>query len=175
MRFDSQLSRMNCRMFFMGFNSGTLGGNGSSVILAGTSSLVVVCHPARSRMRTPWAFGATCDDISFKRAICNPDLYRFAMSMTHRKTASATECPSSCEDTPARRLNRDRCPKILLPPSEQPDGGEGFSRLWALCRLYARLRPRHDRDIRVALSMYYSLPPGHCPRGIARAVSGTDD
>ena len=64
MRFDSQLSRMNCQMFSIGFNSGALGGKGSSVMLAGTSSLVVVCHPARSRMRTAWAFGATCDDIS---------------------------------------------------------------------------------------------------------------
>ena len=64
MRLDSQLSRVNCQMFSMGFNSGALGGNGSSVMLAGTLSLVVVCHPARSRMRTAWAFGATCDDIS---------------------------------------------------------------------------------------------------------------
>ena len=64
MRFDSQLSRMNCQMFSMGFNSGALGGNGNSVMLAGTSSLVVVCHPARWRMRTAWPFGATCDDIS---------------------------------------------------------------------------------------------------------------
>ena len=40
MRFDSQLSRMNCQMFSMEFNSGALGGNGSSVMLAGMSSLV---------------------------------------------------------------------------------------------------------------------------------------
>ena len=44
MRFDSQLSRMSCQMFSMGFNSGALGGNGNSVMLAETSSLVVVCH-----------------------------------------------------------------------------------------------------------------------------------
>jgi hypothetical protein len=45
-RLESQLSRMNCHMFSTGFNSGDLGGNGSSEILDGTASLPVVCHPA---------------------------------------------------------------------------------------------------------------------------------
>ena len=63
-RLDSQLSRMNCQMFSTGFSSGALGGKGSSVMLAGTSSLPVVCHPARSRMSTGWAPDATWDEIS---------------------------------------------------------------------------------------------------------------
>ena len=63
-RLDSQLSRMNCQMFSTGFSSGALGGKGSSVMLAGTSSLPVVCHPARSRMSTAWAPDATWDEIS---------------------------------------------------------------------------------------------------------------
>ena len=52
MRFDGPLSRMNRQMVSMGFNAGALGGNGGSVMLAGPSSLAVVCHPARSGMRT---------------------------------------------------------------------------------------------------------------------------
>ena len=51
-RFDSQLSRMNCQMFSTGFNSGALGGKGSMVIFDGTLSFPVVCHPARSTIRT---------------------------------------------------------------------------------------------------------------------------
>ncbi len=42
----SQLSRVNCHIFSTGFNSGDLGGKSMSVMLDGTSSLPVVCHPA---------------------------------------------------------------------------------------------------------------------------------
>ena len=71
MRFDSRLSRMNRQMVSMGVNSGALGGNGGGVMLAGPSSLAVVRHPARSRTRTPWAFGATRDDISCRCPRCH--------------------------------------------------------------------------------------------------------
>ncbi len=46
MRLLSQLSRMNCHIFSPGFNSGDLCGKSVSVMLDGTSSLPVVCHPA---------------------------------------------------------------------------------------------------------------------------------
>ena len=46
MRFDSQLSRMNCQMFSTGLSSGHLGGSGMRVILAGTTSSAEPCHPA---------------------------------------------------------------------------------------------------------------------------------
>ena len=36
MRFESQLSRMNCQTFSCGFNSGHFAGNGMSVMLGGT-------------------------------------------------------------------------------------------------------------------------------------------
>ena len=63
-RLDSQLSRMNCHTFSTGFSSGALGGNGSRVMLDGAVSLLVVCHPARSRRSTAWAPGVTRDEIS---------------------------------------------------------------------------------------------------------------
>ena len=46
MRFDSQLSRMNCHTFSTGFSSGHLGGSGMSVMLSGTASSAEPCHPA---------------------------------------------------------------------------------------------------------------------------------
>ena len=58
-RFDNQLSRMNCHIFSTGFSSGDLGGKGMSVMLDGITSLSVICHPARSTMRTAWAPGVT--------------------------------------------------------------------------------------------------------------------
>src|ERR1700724_3325764 len=39
MRFESQLSRMNCQMFSTGLSSGDFGGNGKSVMLSGMESL----------------------------------------------------------------------------------------------------------------------------------------
>ena len=39
-------------MFSTGFSSGALGGKNINVMLYGTSSLPVVCHPARSMMST---------------------------------------------------------------------------------------------------------------------------
>lgn len=38
MRFDSQLSRMNCQTFSTGLSSGHLGGSGKRVMLSGTTS-----------------------------------------------------------------------------------------------------------------------------------------
>ena len=51
MRFESQLSRMNCQAFSCGFNSGHFAGKGTSVMLPGTASLAEVCQPARSTSR----------------------------------------------------------------------------------------------------------------------------
>ena len=42
-------------MFSTGFSSGAREGRKIGVMLSGTSSLPVVCHPARSRSRTAWA------------------------------------------------------------------------------------------------------------------------
>lgn len=42
---DSQLSRMNCQRFSVGFNSGARGGSGRIVMLSSRLSLPVVCHP----------------------------------------------------------------------------------------------------------------------------------
>ncbi len=75
MRSDSQLARMYCQMFSIGFSSGHLGGSGTSVMLGGTVSLSDTCHPARSRMRAACAPGATAAAIS---ARC-----RFIASMLH--------------------------------------------------------------------------------------------
>ena len=51
-RFESQLPCRNCQMFSTGFSSGARDGRKIGVMLSGTSSLPVVCHPARSRSRT---------------------------------------------------------------------------------------------------------------------------
>src|SRR5688572_28894020 len=54
MRFDSQLSRMNCQTFSMGFSSGQLGGSATRVMFGGTTSRLERCHPARSMRSTAW-------------------------------------------------------------------------------------------------------------------------
>ena len=46
MRFDSQVSRMNCRVFSAGLSSSDLGGRGMSVTLPGILSFFEVCQPA---------------------------------------------------------------------------------------------------------------------------------
>ena len=46
MRFDSQLSRMNCQTFSTGLSSGHFAGNGSRVILAGMTRPAERCQPA---------------------------------------------------------------------------------------------------------------------------------
>ena len=46
MRFESQLSRMNCQTFSMTLSSGHFGGSGSRVVLAGTFSSRDRCYPA---------------------------------------------------------------------------------------------------------------------------------
>jgi hypothetical protein len=45
-RLESQLSRMNCQVFSVGFNSGDFGGSSTMLILSGTWSFSEVCHPA---------------------------------------------------------------------------------------------------------------------------------
>jgi hypothetical protein len=45
-RFESQLSRMNCQMFSCGFSSGHFAGNGIRVMLGGTINLPDTCQPA---------------------------------------------------------------------------------------------------------------------------------
>ena len=45
-RFDNQLSRMNCQTFSTGFNSGDRGGSARTVMLSGIASLGVKCQPA---------------------------------------------------------------------------------------------------------------------------------
>src|SRR5829696_9044510 len=52
MRFERQLARRYCQTFSTGFNSGEREGRRISVMFFGTSSLSVVCQPARSRRRT---------------------------------------------------------------------------------------------------------------------------
>ena len=45
MRFESQLSRMNCQIVSTGLSSSDFGGSGKSVMLAGTGSFAETCHP----------------------------------------------------------------------------------------------------------------------------------
>jgi hypothetical protein len=47
--FESQFWRRYCQTFSTGFSSGAREGRKIGVMLSGTSSLPVVCHPARSR------------------------------------------------------------------------------------------------------------------------------
>src|SRR6266487_1589153 len=63
-RFESQLSRMNCHTFSTGLSSGHLGGSAMIVMLAGTTRRVDMCQPAWSTKRTAWAAGATAAAIS---------------------------------------------------------------------------------------------------------------
>ena len=46
MRFESQLSRMNCQMFSTGLSSGDFGGIAMMVMLDGTTRYVDMCQPA---------------------------------------------------------------------------------------------------------------------------------
>jgi hypothetical protein len=46
MRFDSQLSRMNCQTFSCGLSSGHFAGSGTMVMLAGIVSAPARCQPA---------------------------------------------------------------------------------------------------------------------------------
>lgn len=45
-RLESQLSRKNCQIFSTGLSSGHFAGSAMMLMLPGTSSLPVVCHPA---------------------------------------------------------------------------------------------------------------------------------
>ena len=68
-RFESQFSRIYFQTFSKELNSGDRGGSGVVVILAGRSSLSVVCQPALLSRMTPSAPGATCVAIS-SRCYC---------------------------------------------------------------------------------------------------------
>src|SRR5215467_1171786 len=72
-RFESQLSRMNCHTFSTGLSSGHLGGSAMMVMLAGTTRRVDMCHPAWYTKRTEWAGGAraeeTCDRYRFTASV----------------------------------------------------------------------------------------------------------
>jgi hypothetical protein len=46
MRFESQLSRMNCQMFSTGLSSGDFGGIAMIVMLGGTRRRIDMCQPA---------------------------------------------------------------------------------------------------------------------------------
>ena len=46
MRFESQFSRRNCQTFSCASSSGHLAGSGTMLMLWGTVSCGVVCHPA---------------------------------------------------------------------------------------------------------------------------------
>src|SRR5262249_22955309 len=63
-RFESQLSRMNCHTFSTGLSSGHLGGSVMMVTLAGTTRRVDMCQPAWSTRRIAWAAGSTVAAIS---------------------------------------------------------------------------------------------------------------
>lgn len=78
MRFDSQLSRMNCQTFSTGLSSGHFAGSGSRVMLAGMTRPAEMCQPAWSRISTAWAPGATAADISARWSVtCTPELAPF--------------------------------------------------------------------------------------------------
>src|ERR1700735_2650952 len=54
-RLESQFWRRYCQIFSTGFSSGAREGRKIGVMFSGTSSLPVVCHPARSSTRTACA------------------------------------------------------------------------------------------------------------------------
>ena len=58
MRFESQLSRMNCHTFSCGLSSGHLDGNATSVMLGGVTRRLDRCQPAWSSSSTACAPGA---------------------------------------------------------------------------------------------------------------------
>jgi hypothetical protein len=61
--FESQFWRSYCHTFSTGLSSGAREGRKIGVMLSGTSSLLVVCHPALSRMRAAWALGDIARDF----------------------------------------------------------------------------------------------------------------
>src|SRR5262245_1978826 len=84
-RFESQLSRMNCHTFSTGLSSGHLGGSAMMVMLAGTTRRVDMCQPAWSTKRTAWAAGATAAAISARCRFIASVLYQPAETLTHRR------------------------------------------------------------------------------------------
>src|SRR6516164_7246531 len=64
--FESQFWRRYCQTFSTGFSSGARDGRKIGVMLSGTLSLLVMCHPALSRSSTAWAPSATWREISWR-------------------------------------------------------------------------------------------------------------
>jgi len=67
-RLESRFWRRYCQMSSWGFSSGERGGRKMMEMLAGTTSLGVVCHPALSNGMAAWAPLATWADISARWA-----------------------------------------------------------------------------------------------------------
>jgi len=61
MRFDSQLSHMNCQTFSTGLSSRHLGGSGTRVMLGGTINTADPVPSASSSTREAYAPGAIVD------------------------------------------------------------------------------------------------------------------
>src|SRR5271155_2518138 len=87
--FESQFCRRYCQTFSTGFSSGAREGRKIGVTLLGTSSLPVVCHPARSSSSTAWAPTATLREI-------------------RRGEAASCRCLRRAAPAPLRRLGLDR-------------------------------------------------------------------
>ena len=80
-------------MFSTGFSSGAREGRKIGVMFSGTSSLPVVCHPARSSSRTACAPSATLREISLR-----VQLHHVGCPWRRAKAESRSD--------PARRTNR---------------------------------------------------------------------
>jgi hypothetical protein len=85
--FESQFWRRYCQTFSTGLSSGARDGRKIGVILAGTSSLPVVCHPARSSSSTVW--GARGDGA---RDFVEVKLHHVGVGMGKRQGRSDAPC-----------------------------------------------------------------------------------
>jgi hypothetical protein len=83
---------MNCHTFSIVLSSGHLGGSGTSVMFAGTTSLSDMCQPAWSSSSTACAPGATAAAIS---ARC-----RFIASVWQCGSTNAAPLPSRGQTAP---------------------------------------------------------------------------
>jgi hypothetical protein len=81
-------------MFSTGFSSGARDGRKIGVMLLGTSSLAVVCHPARSSNRTVWAaLGDVAGDF------LEVKLHRLGVDEgQHERSADATRRTNGAEE-----------------------------------------------------------------------------
>ena len=74
---ENQFSRRYCQTFSCALSSGHLGGSGTMVIFAGTTSLAEVCQPAWSTSSTGWRPGATLRDSSARNSGIISRLHQF--------------------------------------------------------------------------------------------------